>query len=201
VITNNMLKLLVLAGIFVLNSAQAALIGGYNIGSYATSLNAASPLAATPELTSVGGSLAGVVTDTSVDTFVNLPGSASNGSINLTLGITGLVNGAGNDLVLFEIGAPDSFSVAINGGSPQAVSTFNTGFLTTSGAQLNAAVIDASNFGITDGAAVSSIDVGLFKGGASFALAGGLTAVPVPAAVWLFGSGLVGLAGIARKCA
>lgn len=33
----------------------------------------------------------------------------------------------------------------------------------------------------------------------SFAIDGTLTAVPVPAAVWLFGSGLIGLFGVARR--
>jgi hypothetical protein len=33
----------------------------------------------------------------------------------------------------------------------------------------------------------------------NLAALGPMTAVPVPAAVWLFGSGLVGLIGVARK--
>jgi len=44
--------------------------------------------------------------------------------------------------------------------------------------------------------------VGFNAGGATFALAGALapmSPVPVPAAVWLFGSGLLGLAGFARR--
>jgi len=41
------------------------------------------------------------------------------------------------------------------------------------------------------------LDVGGYSAVPS--LVGTVTAVPVPAAVWLFGSGLVGLAGIARK--
>lgn len=37
------------------------------------------------------------------------------------------------------------------------------------------------------------------SGTAQVSLAGSVTPVPVPAAVWLFGSGLLGLAGIARR--
>jgi len=40
------------------------------------------------------------------------------------------------------------------------------------------------------------------EGGAdfvSYSLAGNVSAVPVPAAIWLFGTGLIGLAGIARR--
>jgi hypothetical protein len=33
----------------------------------------------------------------------------------------------------------------------------------------------------------------------SEAYIGGVTTVPVPAAAWLFGSALIGLAGVARK--
>lgn len=40
---------------------------------------------------------------------------------------------------------------------------------------------------------------GSSKGIASIILEGGVTVVPVPAAVWLFGSGLLGLVGVARR--
>ncbi|MDT8281325.1 MAG: VPLPA-CTERM sorting domain-containing protein [Gammaproteobacteria bacterium] len=43
-----------------------------------------------------------------------------------------------------------------------------------------------------------SID-GIFTGTSVVAKLGELTVVPVPAAVWLFGSGLLGLAGVARR--
>lgn len=37
------------------------------------------------------------------------------------------------------------------------------------------------------------------SGGAHWDINMDLTAVPVPAAVWLFGSGLIGLVGVARR--
>jgi hypothetical protein len=41
---------------------------------------------------------------------------------------------------------------------------------------------------------------GVFEGfNFNFNLHGNMTVVPVPAAVWLFGSGLLGLAGVARR--
>lgn len=41
---------------------------------------------------------------------------------------------------------------------------------------------------------------GSFNGGlGNWTISGNMSAVPVPAAVWLFGSGLLGLAGIARR--
>jgi len=192
---------LALPGFLMFGSAQAALIGGLNIDKFAATLDAVAPMSAAPEVALTGGTLSFVSTDQSVDTFVNLPGGATNSSIVLTLGFASgdLANGTGNDLVLFEIGAPDSFSLAINGGVAQTIATLDTTFTITGGLQLNAAIIDLTAFGLADGDPVSSIDVGLTKGGASFALAGTLTAVPVPAAVWLFGSGLLGFAGVARR--
>ena len=51
-----------------------------------------------------------------------------------------------------------------------------------------------------DGDGISGITItdGVFIG-TSFAIDGTLTAVPVPAAVWLFSSGLIGLIGVVRR--
>ena len=87
------------------------------------------------------------------------------------------------------------------GPAPIATSTFNTagqtGFGTTLG-QLS--------LGSDDGIGGSPMDNGPFSGyNANFDLttvtvtAITPSAVPVPAAVWLFGSGLLGLAGVARR--
>ena len=57
------------------------------------------------------------------------------------------------------------------------------------------------NSGATSGSVLLSIvDTTLAFGGNDFALDDiSLTAVPVPAAVWLFGSGLLGMIGVARR--
>ena len=183
-----------------LGSAQAALVGGFDIVSYATNLDAVTPLLLAGDIVTTGGTLPNVTTDQSVDSYAQLPSTATAGSITLTLGFASntLVNGTLNDLVLFDIGTPDAFTVTINNQTMTA-STLDTGFTTSKGAQLNAAVIDLSSFGVANGATVPSIDIGLARGGASFALAGAISSVPVPAAVWLFGSGLLGLVGVARR--
>lgn len=189
----------------LVNTAQAVSIGGYEIDAFATSLDGIAPASAALDVTTIGGTLAGVTTDATVDSYVFLPTGTASSSIALTLGFASgsLVNGAGDDLVLFEIGTPDPFSVTIGGTNNPALATTDTGFLTGGSAQLNAVAIDLSAFGIADGAAVTQITVGLNAGGATFALAGALaptmSPVPVPAAVWLFGSGLLGLAGFARR--
>lgn len=64
--------------------------------------------------------------------------------------------------------------------------------------------INQSN-GLADEASSGAIDIGLVAGLYSLDInmtqnvASTVSAVPVPAAVWLFGSGLIGLAGIARR--
>jgi hypothetical protein len=57
-----------------------------------------------------------------------------------------------------------------------------------------------SFFGVINSAGVSSIFISNFSGGIEVDhLQYGLNAVPVPAAFWLFGSGLLGLVGVARR--
>ncbi|GMQ88171.1 MAG: hypothetical protein BMS9Abin08_1398 [Gammaproteobacteria bacterium] len=200
-ITSKLARFLALPVFLVAGSAQAAIIGGFNVDKYANTLDAITPSSAALDLVLTGGTLPGVITDQSVDTFLNLPGGATDPSVVLTLGFLAgdLVNGVGDDLVLFEIGTPDAFSLTINGTTLSVAMTLDTGDKITGGAQLNAIAIDLNDFGVAADAAISSIDVGLARGGASFALAGTLVAVPVPAAVWLFGSGLLGLVGVARR--
>ena len=85
------------------------------------------------------------------------------------------------------------------GPAPIATSAFNTvgqtGFGTTIG-QLS--------LGSDDGIGGSPMDNGPFSGfNANFDMTSitvtGISSVPVPAAVWLFGSGLLGLVGVARR--
>jgi len=204
VINKRVSAILALPLALLVNSAQAVSIGGYEVNAFATSLDGIAPAAAGLDVTTIGGTLAAVTTDTSVDSYVFLPTGKSSSSVALTLGFVSgsLVNGAGDDLVLFEIGAPDNFSVTI-GGTNLDLATSDTGFQNSDPAQLNAVAIDLSAFGVANGAVVTQVTVGFNAGGATFALAGALapsmSPVPVPAAVWLFGSGLLGLAGFARR--
>jgi hypothetical protein len=62
--------------------------------------------------------------------------------------------------------------------------------------------IDLADFSYLGTNPVDVIRLGIDYGSATPSLIGGyntVAVVPVPAAVWLFGSGLVGLAGIARR--
>lgn len=188
----------------LVSTAQAVSIGGYDISAFATSMpGVTNPVG----LSFTGPSLFDTVTDSSVDTYVMKTSGTDVSALTLGFASGALVNGVGDDLVLFEIGGASAFSVTIGSTNDPKLATTDTGFLTGGNEQLNAVAIDLSDFGVADNAEVLQITVGgLVVGGATFALAGALapapptvSPIPVPAAVWLFGSGLLGLLGIARR--
>ena len=75
-------------------------------------------------------------------------------------------------------------NIVYGGSNPDLLALFNGG----SGVQTLTYQFGASK-SLTD----------LFTDGESTSFSGNITPVPVPAAVWLFGSGLLGLVGIARR--
>ena len=93
------------------------------------------------------------------DAFSSLSGAF------IQLGFTDnyLVNGSGIDLVLFDIGLPDTFSVTLNGKTFDygTSSTGMTGTGANAGQEINVAAIDLSDFGIVAGAQLSSIMIGM----------------------------------------
>lgn len=154
-----------------------------------------------------GGALADVVTDVDASTFAF---SFDQGAF-LDLGFTDnvAINGAGNDIVLFELGVPDRWLVTINGISSQCLSA-GTGF-SAGGFNLNACGLDLSAFGIANGGSVSSLRLSFFDDGTtvSTALVGALNsdsvggAIPEPAtwAMLIAGFGLVGVSMRRRTAA
>ena len=200
-IKQKLLGILVLPLAFVLAPAQADVIGGYNVVAYA-----AYDLAAPTSFGVLGvrneTSFFDAANDTSVDSFVFASGGAA--ALTLTFAPGQLIDGAGADLVLFEVGNPaEAFSsLTVDGVIVSSLTPTWTGELITGleadgeGKNLNALAIDIGALGLTS---ASTLVLGLSSPGADFALAGSLSAVPVPAAVWMFGSGLIGLVGIARR--
>ncbi len=187
-----------LAGVMLaLSSLQAGavtVIGGYSFADNAF----------VDSLVGAGGSFSGnaplisAVTDSNADTYAY--GTVTGAYLDLAFNDNNLVNGAGADLVLFELGDADTIGLTI-GGTTINYLPVSTGTTTPSGFTLNAAAIDLSDFGITAGTQVNSFRLEMYLNGPDFSLAGALNTavVPVPAAVWLFGSGLLGLAGVARR--
>lgn len=93
------------------------------------------------------------------------------------------------------------------GPAPLAVTTLNTSLLCTPGTDCIGNALSGGTPFTDDGIAGSPMIDGPFPGlNVNFDIGSGnsltvlsVSAVPVPAAVWLFGSGLLGLIGIARR--
>jgi len=117
-----------------------------------------------------------------------------------------IVNGLGEDFVLFEAGGPGSpgapgepAKITVNG----ITNTYNTVWSGEGGAYR--AFINLDDFGIPAGDRVAVIQLwGLYNdvSGTEYMAIGALNngaPIPAPAAVWLLGSGLFTLVGIRRK--
>ena len=195
-IRKKLLRTLALPAALLLGQAQAASVGGFDIGAFANSVTGI-----TGSLTFTGPSLTGAATDQSADTFITALTTPSTLGLGFASGT--LVNGTSNDLVLFGLGTTtESFDLTI-GSTTNTLNTVNTGFTTTGGFQLNAIAVNLDAYGIAANAGVTDILLTFTDTTSEFALAGALNpppaVVPVPAAVWLFGSGLLGFAGVARR--
>jgi VPDSG-CTERM motif len=136
--------------------AHALVVGGINFDSnaFADTLQSSSGSFSTS-----GGALSSVLTDVDAATYAF---SFSPGAY-VQLGFTDnlVVNGAGNDLALFEVGVPDSFRFSLTiGGFTQTYNSVATGD-TAGGFSLNLAQVDLSTFGVAAGATIDSIVIGL----------------------------------------
>ena len=74
-------------------------------------------------------------------------------------------------------------------------SSFNASFITANGGTVSSAEVALAD-GLANGFAYLNIHTSQFAGGE---IRGFLAPVPIPAAAWLFGSGLLGLIGVARR--
>ena len=156
------------------------------------------------------------ITDTNVDTTII--GSTLGGGDYVDLSFSGsVINDTGNDLKLFFTGNNGHFfdlSIFSGGSSlgtksyslpnPDGYTGSQSTMIPTDG--IYALGIDfTAEFGLSDLASVDMIRVMIGDGytsnsaALSFVGAYNVSTVPVPAAVWLFGSGLIGLVGVARR--
>jgi len=98
-------------------------------------------------------------------------------------------------------------SALAQGAAPLAVTTFNTTTLCMPNTDCIGNALSAGGLGIDDAVSGSPMIDGPFAGlNVNFDIGSGnsltvlsVSSVPVPAAVWLFGSGLIGLIGVARR--
>jgi len=160
-------------------------------------------------------------TDVSVSSFLSATQSSGSVSLDLDFSQTSAINAAGDDLAFFFLWdqTANSASVSINGttqqltfsdvfsdtGVQQVATSVNWNGTVNSNVKIMAASVELSDFGISLGDTLNGpimIDLTSNTSTAmalSLAAALNSTAVPVPAAAWLFGTGLIALAGIARR--
>jgi hypothetical protein len=112
-----------------------------------------------------------------------------------------VVNHSGNDLAIFELfGSVEFGNITINS-ITSSLSGISLGSIPIPGTSfsnfVNVAKVDLSDFGIGLGDSISSLSLAVTGSSSEYAAFGAI--IPIPAAAWLFGSGLLGLIGIARK--
>lgn len=164
--------------------------------------NAANPA----QWSSDAGVNANRITDTSAATSVL--GTSTGAYVDLAFD-TSIINGAGDDLKLFFVGGNGhAFDVTIGGvtnsynlpAGSNATGFFDPAYPTD---PIIALALDLSSFSGLSGDSFSQIRLTIGDGytttSAVPSFVGAYSVVPVPAAVWLFGSGLIGLAGFARR--
>lgn len=148
------------------------------------------------------------ITDTSAGT--NILGTTTGAYLDLGFD-TSIFDGPGNDLKLFFVGGNDHFFDVTIGGVTNSYSilssigatTFSDSAWPTDPVVAMAIDLSSSEWNSLGGGSYSGMRLTIGDGydadSAVASFAGTYNVVPVPAAVWLFGSGLIGLVGLAKR--
>ncbi|MDH5734530.1 MAG: VPLPA-CTERM sorting domain-containing protein, partial [Gammaproteobacteria bacterium] len=162
--------------------------------------------------------LSNAITDNSVGTFVYVPGTSTVDTMTMSMSFNGLLydSTGTQDLAFFFAGGDTSNSIdlSINGTTIHygigGTGTSNTLYspqgniytATTAIGEyaLSALFVDLNDFNL-NGAALGSFDVTIGKSTylSMIGTTSTISAVPVPAAVWLFVSGLLSIIGLSRR--
>jgi len=201
--------------------AQAVTVLGESFAAYANTLTGSGGSLLTDTGNSVSGTnwtssmsvIQSYITDADAETWIL--GTSTNAYVDLAFD-SAVSDGAGSDLKLFFVGSQaHNFQLMLFGaGGSSAVRSYSlakgagyTGSNTAAwGDPINALAIDLADFSGFDTSRVDGIRLLIGDGYdvnnsavPAFVGAYNIAAVPVPAAVWLFGSGLLGLVGVARR--
>ncbi len=125
-------------------------------------------------------------------------------TMDLRFSQTSVINGDGADIAVFMVGQTTSVNVALVDHPGTSTILYSGAYTGTdylyNGVTygLEVALIDLTDFGLAAGATLGDLRLDFYD---AVSLVGALntTVIPVPAAVWLFGSGLVALVGMARR--
>jgi len=170
--------------------------------------------------TSAFTTIPAALTDTDATTYASTYPQAGYDDVTIDLGFgQAITNGAGSDIALFFLSeqSTNTVNVTIGGNSNTSPLLFSNVYdadgnqqvaigLTSSSVYFSVVEINLDDYGLAAGDVMSTpLSVNLIQNdpkiAVSLSMVGSLnsTVVPVPAAVWLFGSGLLGLVGVVRR--
>lgn len=158
--------------------------------------------------------------DADATTYTSTYPSTGYDNVTIDLGFgQAITNGTGADIALFFLSEQSTNEVNVTIGGVSNTNPLSFGNVYDAGGNLQVAVgltpspvyfsvieINLDDYGLAAGDAMSvPLSVNLIQNDSNIAVSlsmvGSLnsTVVPVPAAVWLFGSGLIGLVGVVRR--
>lgn len=152
------------------------------------------------------------LTDKDINTGVDCEPAQPACTIDLLFTDNNVVNGPGNDLLLFEQGFPEPLNVIINGQTQNLLvanssSSATENIFDANGDPLAMYFMNLDDFGVPLGEMINLVTLELiftspeefFSADPMLLVALNSSAVPVPAAVWLFGTALIGLVGFSKR--